>query len=424
MNTERSRALFAHAQEIIPGGVNSPVRACRNVHADPLFIAEAQGSHLTTVDGDHFIDFLGSWGPMLVGHAHPEVTEAIQKAALRGTSYGAPSEAEVLLAEEVCAALPSVEMVRMVNSGTEATMSALRLARGVTGRTKMIKFIGGYHGHGDAFLASAGSGVATFSIPGTPGVPASTVADTLLAPYNDLEAVKKLFEANPGQIAALFVEPVAGNMGLMLPQPGFLEGLRELCTQNGTILVFDEVITGFRLSYAGAQGRFGIMPDLTTFGKIIGGGLPVGAYGGRADLMKHVAPQGEVYQAGTLSGNPLAMAAGLATLNILKRSDYAGLEARVSAFVAELEQILKSKGVPVQIPHIASLFTIYFTEAPLRDFASVQTSDVALFESFFKQMRAQGIFMAPSAFEANMLSFAHSEEDFAKALEAARNVKF
>ena len=424
MNTERSRALFAHAQEIIPGGVNSPVRACRTVHADPLFIAEAQGSHLTTVDGDHFIDFLGSWGPMLVGHAHPEVTEAIQKAALRGTSYGAPSEAEVLLAEEVCAALPSVEMVRMVNSGTEATMSALRLARGVTGRTKMIKFIGGYHGHGDAFLASAGSGVATFSIPGTPGVPASTVADTLLAPYNDLEAVKKLFEANPGQIAALFVEPVAGNMGLMLPQPGFLEGLRELCTQNGTILVFDEVITGFRLSYAGAQGRFGIMPDLTTFGKIIGGGLPVGAYGGRADLMKHVAPQGEVYQAGTLSGNPLAMAAGLATLNILKRSDYAGLEARVSAFVAELEQILKSKGVPVQSPHIASLFTIYFTEAPLRDFASVQTSDVALFESFFKQMRAQGIFMAPSAFEANMLSFSHSEEDFAKALDAARSVKF
>ena len=424
MNTERSRALFAHAQEIIPGGVNSPVRACRNVNADPLFIAEAQGAHLTTVDGDHFIDFLGSWGPMLVGHAHPEVTEAIQKAALRGTSYGAPSEAEVLLAEEVCSALPSVEMVRMVNSGTEATMSALRLARGVTGRTKMIKFIGGYHGHGDAFLASAGSGVATFSIPGTPGVPASTVADTLLAPYNDLEAVKKLFEANPGQIAALFVEPVAGNMGLILPQPGFLEGLRELCTQNGTILVFDEVITGFRLSYGGAQGRFGIMPDLTTFGKIIGGGLPVGAYGGRADLMKHVAPQGEVYQAGTLSGNPLAMAAGLATLNILKRSDYAALEARVDAFVAELEQILKSKGVPVQIPHIASLFTIYFTEAPLRDFASVQTSDVALFESFFKQMRKQGIFMAPSAFEANMLSFAHSEEDFAKALEAARNVKF
>lgn len=424
MNTQHSHDLFVHARQIIPGGVNSPVRACRNVHADPLFIAEARGSHLTTADGEDVIDFLGSWGPMLVGHAHPEVTEAICRAAMRGTSYGAPCEDEVRLAEEVCSALPSVEMVRMVNSGTEATMSALRLARGVTGRDKMIKFIGGYHGHGDAFLASAGSGVATFSIPGTPGVPASTVADTLLAPYNDLNAVKALFEAWPDQIAALFVEPVAGNMGLMLPQPGFLKGLRELCTQYGALLVFDEVITGFRLSYGGAQERFGIMPDLTTFGKIIGGGLPVGAYGGRADLMRHIAPEGEVYQAGTLSGNPLAMAAGLATLNILKNADYAALEARVHDFVMELEQILREKGVPVQIPHIASLFTVYFTEAPLLDFSSVQTTDQKLFESFYKQMREQGIFMAPSAFEANMLSFAHSEEDFARALEAARRVKF
>ena len=424
MNTKRSDELFARAQQLIPGGVNSPVRACRNVHADPLFIADARGSHLTTVDGEDVIDFLGSWGPMLVGHAHPAVTEAICRAAARGTSYGAPCEDEVRLAEEVCNALPSVEMVRMVNSGTEATMSALRLARGVTGRDKMIKFIGGYHGHGDAFLASAGSGVATFSIPGTPGVPASTVADTLLAPYNDLEAVKALFEAWPDQIAALFVEPVAGNMGLMLPQPGFLEGLRELCTKYGALLVFDEVITGFRLSYGGAQERFNIMPDLTTFGKIIGGGLPVGAYGGRADIMRHIAPEGEVYQAGTLSGNPLAMAAGLATLNILKHADYAGLEARVDAFVTELERILREKGVPVQIPHIASLFTVYFTNAPLRDFASVQTTDQKLFESFYKQMREQGIFMAPSAFEANMLSFAHSDNDFARALEAARHVKF
>ena len=424
MNTERSHDLFVHAQKLIPGGVNSPVRACRNVHADPLFIADARGSHLTTADGEDVIDFLGSWGPMLVGHAHPEVTDAICRAAARGTSYGAPCEDEVRLAEEVCAALPSVEMVRMVNSGTEATMSALRLARGVTGRDKMIKFIGGYHGHGDAFLASAGSGVATFSIPGTPGVPAATVADTLLAPYNDLDAVKALFEAWPDQIAALFVEPVAGNMGLMLPQPGFLRGLRDLCTKYGALLVFDEVITGFRLSYAGAQGRFDIMPDLTTFGKIIGGGLPVGAYGGRADIMRHIAPEGEVYQAGTLSGNPLAMAAGLATLNILKHADYAGLEARVHAFVEELQEILKEKGVPVQIPHIASLFTVYFTEAPLVDFASVQTTDQKLFETFYKQMREQGIFMAPSAFEANMLSFAHSDEDFAKALEAARHVKF
>lgn len=424
MNTQRSEALFARAQELIPGGVNSPVRACRNVHADPLFIAEGHGSHLTTVDGEEVIDFLGSWGPMLVGHAHPQVTEAICKAAMRGTSYGAPCADEVRLAEEVCAALPSVEMVRMVNSGTEATMSALRLARGVTGRDKLIKFIGGYHGHGDAFLASAGSGVATFSIPGTPGVPAATVADTLLAPYNDLDVVRTLFEAHPEEIAAVFVEPVAGNMGLILPQPGFLKGLRDLCTRYGALLVFDEVITGFRLSYAGAQGRFGILPDLTTFGKIIGGGLPVGAYGGRADLMRHVAPEGEVYQAGTLSGNPLAMAAGLATLDILKHSDYAALEAKVHSFVMELEAILRSKGVSVQIPHIASLFTVYFTEAALMDFESVRTTDQKLFESFYKQMRAQGIFMAPSAFEANMLSFAHSNEDFARALEAAENVKF
>ena len=424
MNTKRSEELFARAQQLIPGGVNSPVRACRNVHADPLFIAEAKGSHLTTVDGEEVIDFLGSWGPMLVGHAHPAVTEAICRAAARGTSYGAPCEDEVRLAEEVCNALPSVEMVRMVNSGTEATMSALRLARGVTGRDKMIKFIGGYHGHGDAFLASAGSGVATFSIPGTPGVPAATVADTLLAPYNDLDAVKALFEAWPDQIAALFVEPVAGNMGLMLPQPGFLRGLRELCTKYGALLVFDEVITGFRLSYGGAQERFDIMPDLTTFGKIIGGGLPVGAYGGRADIMKHIAPEGEVYQAGTLSGNPLAMAAGLATLNILKHADYDALEGRVHAFVEELQDILRQKGVSVQIPHIASLFTIYFTEAPLMDFASVQTTDQKLFETFYKQMREQGIFMAPSAFEANMLSFAHTDEDFARALDAARHVKF
>lgn len=424
MNTKRSDELFARAQQLIPGGVNSPVRACRNVHADPLFIADARGSHLTTVDGEDVIDFLGSWGPMLVGHAHPAVTEAICRAAARGTSYGAPCEDEVRLAEEVCNALPSVEMVRMVNSGTEATMSALRLARGVTGRDKMIKFIGGYHGHGDAFLASAGSGVATFSIPGTPGVPAATVADTLLAPYNDLDAVKALFEAWPDQIAALFVEPVAGNMGLMLPQPGFLRGLRELCTKYGAFLVFDEVITGFRLSYGGAQGRFDIMPDLTTFGKIIGGGLPVGAYGGRADIMKHIAPEGEVYQAGTLSGNPLAMAAGLATLNILKHADYDALEARVHAFVEELQSILREKGVSVQIPHIASLFTIYFTEAPLMDFAGVQTTDQKLFETFYKQMREQGIFMAPSAFEANMLSFAHTDEDFARALDAARHVKF
>ncbi|MBQ3892275.1 MAG: glutamate-1-semialdehyde 2,1-aminomutase [Mailhella sp.] len=424
MDSKRSAALFAQARELIPGGVNSPVRACRNVHADPLFIASARGAHLKTVDGEDFIDFLGSWGPMLLGHAHARVVAAIQRAAALGTSYGAPCEDEVELARVVCEALPSVEMVRMVNSGTEATMSALRLARAFTGRNKMVKFIGGYHGHGDAFLASAGSGVATFSIPGTPGVPAETVKDTLLAPYNDIDAVRALFEKDPGGIAAVFVEPVAGNMGLVLPQPGFLAGLRDLCTRYGALLVFDEVITGFRVDYRGAQGRFGIMPDLTTFGKIIGGGLPVGAYGGRADIMAHVAPQGEVYQAGTLSGNPLAMAAGIATLEVLRHSDYAGLESRVHAFVMELEEILRSKGVPVQIPHIASMFSVYFTEAPIVDFAHVQTTDQRLFEAFYKQMRAQGIFMAPSAFEANMLSFAHTDEDFSKALDAARSVRF
>lgn len=424
MSATRSQELFARACNVIPGGVNSPVRACRNVHCDPLFIASAQGAHLLTADGRDMIDFVGSWGPMLLGHAHPEVTLAVQQAALRGSSYGAPCEDEVRLAEEVCTALPSVEMVRMVNSGTEATMSALRLARGVTGRDKVIKFIGGYHGHGDAFLASAGSGLATFSIPGTPGVPESTVRDTLLAPYNDLDSVRALFENNPGQVAALFVEPVAGNMGLLLPQPGFLQGLRDLCTLHGALLVFDEVITGFRLSYAGAQGRFDIMPDLTTFGKIIGGGLPVGAYGGRAAFMERIAPQGDVYQAGTLSGNPLAMAAGLATLSVLRHCDYSALERRVDAFVAELGSILRGKGVPVQIPHIASMFTVYFTDAPLRDFSCVQAANTDLFERFYKQMREKNIFLAPSAFEANMVSFAHSDEDFEAALDAARSVCF
>lgn len=424
MSATRSQELFARACNVIPGGVNSPVRACRNVHCDPLFIASAQGAHLLTADGRNMIDFVGSWGPMLLGHAHPEVTLAVQQAALRGTSYGAPCEDEVRLADQVCAALPSVEMVRMVNSGTEATMSALRLARAVTGRDRVIKFIGGYHGHGDAFLASAGSGLATFSIPGTPGVPESTVRDTLLAPYNDLDSVRALFECNPGQVAALFVEPVAGNMGLMLPQPGFLQGLRDLCTLHGALLVFDEVITGFRLSYAGAQGRFDIMPDLTTFGKIIGGGLPVGAYGGRAAFMERIAPQGDVYQAGTLSGNPLAMAAGIATLGVLRHSDYSALERRVDAFVAELESILRGKGVPVQIPHIASMFTVYFTDAPLRDFSSVQAASTDLFETFYRQMREKDIFLAPSAFEANMVSFAHSDEDFEAALDAARSVCF
>lgn len=422
--SQRSSELFERAQQLIPGGVNSPVRACLGVDSEPLFIARAAGSRLHTVDGDTFIDFVESWGPMLLGHTHPEVTAAVHAAVDRGTSYGAPCEDEVILAAKVVDALPGVDMVRMVNSGTEATMSALRLARGYTGRTKLVKFVGCYHGHADPFLASAGSGVATLSIPGTPGVPESTVRDTLLAPYNDLAAVKDLFALHGKDIAAIIVEAVAGNMGLVPPKAGFLEGLRELCDQHGALLIFDEVITGFRVSFGGAQQRFGITPDLTTLGKIIGGGLPVGAYGGKREIMQRIAPCGEVYQAGTLSGNPLAMAAGIATLDVLSRSDYAGLEARVAAFVKELEAILKGKGVPVRINTLASMFTVFFTNDPVTDFASAKTADGALYTSFYKQMRAQGIYLAPSPFEAAMVSFAHTDDDLAAMLDAARKVTF
>ena len=422
--SQRSSELFERAQQLIPGGVNSPVRACLGVDSEPLFIARAAGSRLHTVDGETFIDFVESWGPMLLGHTHPEVTAAVHAAVDRGTSYGAPCEDEVVLAAKVVDALPGVDMVRMVNSGTEATMSALRLARGYTGRTKLVKFVGCYHGHADPFLASAGSGVATLSIPGTPGVPESTVRDTLLAPYNDLAAVKDLFALHGKDIAAIIVEAVAGNMGLVPPKAGFLEGLRELCDQHGALLIFDEVITGFRVSFGGAQQRFGITPDLTTLGKIIGGGLPVGAYGGKREIMQRIAPCGEVYQAGTLSGNPLAMAAGIATLDVLSRSDYAGLEARVAAFVKELEAILKGKGVPVRINTLASMFTVFFTNDPVTDFASAKTADGALYTSFYKQMRAQGIYLAPSPFEAAMVSFAHTDDNLAAMLDAARKVTF
>lgn len=422
--SQRSSELFERAQQLIPGGVNSPVRACLGVDSEPLFIARAAGSRLHTVDGETFIDFVESWGPMLLGHTHPEVTAAVHAAVDRGTSYGAPCEDEVVLAAKVVDALPGVDMVRMVNSGTEATMSALRLARGYTGRTKLVKFVGCYHGHADPFLASAGSGVATLSIPGTPGVPESTVRDTLLAPYNDLAVVKDLFALHGKDIAAIIVEAVAGNMGLVPPKAGFLEGLRELCDQHGALLIFDEVITGFRVSFGGAQQRFGITPDLTTLGKIIGGGLPVGAYGGKREIMQRIAPCGEVYQAGTLSGNPLAMAAGIATLDVLSRSDYAGLEARVAAFVKELEAILKGKGVPVRINTLASMFTVFFTNDPVTDFASAKTADGALYTSFYKQMRAQGIYLAPSPFEAAMVSFAHTDDDLAAMLDAARKVTF
>ena len=422
MKTTRSDALFKEACELIPGGVNSPVRACLGVGADPLFIASAKGSHVTTVDGQEMIDFVESWGPMLLGHAHPVVTQAVAEAAARGTSYGAPCPAEVELARMIVDAFPAMDMVRMVNSGSESTMSALRLARGVTGRNKVLKFIGCYHGHADPFLASAGCGVATLSIPGTPGVPESTVRDTLLAPYNDVAAVQDIFHLYGKDIAAVIVEPIAGNMGLILPEEGFLKSLRSLCDANGALLIFDEVITGFRAAYGGAQTRFGIAPDLTTLGKIIGGGLPVGAFGGKREYMCRVAPAGEVYQAGTLSGNPLAMAAGIATLSVLKQSDYAALEARVEAFCAELEAILKGKGVPVTVKRLASMYTIFFSEGPLRNFEDVKNSDTALYARFFRAMRERNIFIAPSAFEVAMVSFAHTEEDFAAALDAVRAV--
>ena len=421
---EASQNLFEQARKYIPGGVNSPVRACAHVDSIPLFIKSAGGSKITSVDGQTFIDFVLSWGPMILGHAHPEVTRAINDAAAKGSSYGAPCEAEVELARLVVDALPAVDMVRMVNSGTEATMSALRLARGVTGRAKVLKFIGCYHGHADSFLAAAGSGVATLSIPGTPGVPPATVADTLLAPYNDLTAVKNLFETHGRDVAAIIVEPVAGNMGLVLPQSGFLEGLRSLCDQYGSLLIFDEVITGFRVAYGGAQQRFAVMPDLTTLGKIIGGGLPVGAYGGKAEYMQRIAPAGDVYQAGTLSGNPLAMAAGITTLRILRNSNYAALESRVAKFARELESILAGKGVPVQALSLASMFCVFFTKESIVDFASVKAANPALFTTFYKQMREAGVYLAPASFEAAMCSFAHSDDDFNYTLDAAKKVKF
>lgn len=410
--SSRSEQLFKEARNHIPGGVNSPVRACVSVGCEPLFVASAKGSSITDADGQSYIDFVQSWGPMLLGHAHPDVSRAVRNAVDRGTSFGAPCEDEITLARAVIAAVPGVEMLRMVNSGTEATMSALRLARACTGRNKLIKFEGCYHGHADPFLASAGSGLATLSIPGTPGVPGSVVEDTLICPYNDLEAVKKRFAEYSGEIAAVIVEPIAGNMGLVLPMPGFLEGLRDVCTQNKSLLIFDEVITGFRASYGGAQKRYAVTPDLTTLGKIIGGGLPVGAYGGKAQYMRSIAPEGNVYQAGTLSGNPLAMAAGIATLETLAKSDYDVLEKRVENLCRRLEGVFGDNGIAVHINRLASMFTVFFSAGPVTDFSSAKNADAARYARYFRHMRASGICLAPSAFETAMVSFAHSDADF------------
>lgn len=413
-----SKQWFAEASHLIPGGVNSPVRACLSVGCDPLFIASAQGSKIRSVDGQELIDYVESWGPMLLGHAHPEVTQAITRAAALGTSFGAPCPAEVELAAEVIEAFPGMDMVRMVNSGTEATMSALRLARAVTGRNKVLKFIGCYHGHADSFLASAGSGLATLSIPGTPGVPESTVRDTLLAPYNNLAAVEDIFHLHGAEMAAVIVEPAAGNMGLVPPADGFLEGLRRLCDTHGTLLIFDEVITGFRAAYGGMQTRCNIVPDLTTLGKIIGGGLPVGAYGGKGEFMKRIAPMGDVYQAGTLSGNPLAMAAGLATLRVLKKADYAALESRVEKLASSMEALFQGYNIPVYIPRLASMFTIFFHQGPVNNFEDAKAADTETYAKFYCHMRALNVYLAPSAFETAMVSFAHTDVDFASTMSA------
>ncbi len=415
-----SRKSYAEALKVIPGGVNSPVRACKAVGADPLFIASGAGPFIIDVDGHEYIDYVASWGPLILGHAHPEVIAAVQAAAEQGTSFGAPTWQEVELAQLICNLIPSVEMVRLVNSGTEATMSAIRLARGYTGRKKIIKFDGCYHGHADSFLVKAGSGVATLGIPGSPGVPEEIVSNTISVPYNDLGAVEEVFAKSGDTIAAVIVEPIAGNMGVIPPQKGFLEGLRELTLKNGTLLIFDEVITGFRIGLNGAQGYYGITPDLTCLGKIIGGGLPVGAYGGKAEIMKHVAPQGPIYQAGTLSGNPIAVAAGLATLNVLKRPGvYQRLEELAQRLSKGLREAAKEAGIEVSLNRVGSMMTCFFTSGEVTDFAQAMSADTERYAKFWREMLARGVYLAPSQFEATFVSLAHTEEEIDLTIEAA-----
>ncbi len=417
----RSKKLFLEAQQHIPGGVNSPVRAFRSVGGDPLFIKKARGSKIYDVDGKVYIDYVLSWGPMILGHAHPQVTAALKKAIANGTSYGAPTELEVTLAKMVKKAVPSIEMVRMVSSGTEATMSAIRAARGFTGRNKIIKFDGGYHGTGDSLLVKAGSGVATFGLPDSPGVPADLAKHTLTVPYNDLGAIRDLASREGERIACIIVEPVAGNMGCVPPEPGFLAGLRQVCDQYGIVLILDEVMTGFRVSYGGAQQLYGVKPDLTCLGKVIGGGLPVGAYGGKREIMEKISPLGPIYQAGTLSGNPLAMVAGIETLKALSKP---GVYKTLEKLSAELEKGLRAAaaeaGVPVTLNRVGSMFTAFFTDQKVKDFASAKTSDTEKFGRFFRSMLSNGVNLAPSQFEAAFMSLAHTRTDINKTIEAAR----
>lgn len=417
----RSEQLFAAAQRVMPGGVNSPVRACRAVGAEPRFLSRGKGSRVWDVDGNEYLDLVCSWGPLILGHCHPAVEEAVLAAARRGLSFGANTEAEVELAELVCR-MTGIEMVRMVNSGTEAVMSALRLARGATGRSKLIKFAGCYHGHCDAMLVKAGSGALTGGAPDSAGVPAELAGDTLTAEYNDLASVRRLLDANPGQVAAIIVEPVAANMGVVPPQPGFLQGLRALCDETGALLIFDEVITGFRLAPGGAQAYYGVRADLVTYGKIIGGGMPVGAYGGSRALLEQVAPLGPVYQAGTLSGNPVAMAAGLAQLQILARTPevYSELERRGALLEAGLRDALRR--VPVQVNRVGSVLTVFFTQEPVTGYAQARQADTGRFAQWYRGLLARGIYAAPSQFEAMFLSAAHTDAEIGRILQAARAI--
>jgi glutamate-1-semialdehyde 2,1-aminomutase len=420
---KKSEAWFLRGQRVIPGGVNSPVRAARSVGSLPLFILKAESSHLYDLDGNAYIDYVMSWGPLILGHAHPRVIRAVKEAAEKGTSYGAPTPGEVELAEKIVALVPSVEMVRLVSSGTEATMSAVRLARAYTRRSLIIKFDGCYHGHGDGFLVQAGSGVATLGIPGSPGVPEEIASLTLSLPYNDLEKVEEAFKKVGERVAAVIVEPVAGNMGVVPPKPGFLEGLRDLTDRYGSLLIFDEVITGFRVALGGAQERFKIMPDLTCLGKIVGGGMPLAAYGGKREIMRHIAPEGPVYQAGTLSGNPLATAAGWAVLNLLsEKGIYEALEEK-SAFLFEgLEERARYFGIPLRTTRVGSMGSLFFTQEEIKDYESVRRASTETYARFYREMRRRGVYLAPSAFEALFVSLAHSAEDLERTVSAAGEV--
>ena len=421
MDTHRSKELFQRAQKSIPGGVNSPVRAFRSVGGTPLFIRKAKGSYLYDADGNKYIDYIASWGPMILGHAHEDVVKAIQERTSLSTSYGAPTELETEMAELIIGMVPNVELIRMVNSGTEACMSAVRLARGFTGKNKIIKFEGHYHGHADAFLVKAGSGLATLQIQTVPGITPGVAQDTLTAPFNNLPIIEELVEKYKGEIAAIILEPVAGNMGCVLPENGFLESIRAICDKENIILIFDEVMTGFRLAPGGAQEKLGIRADLVTYGKVIGGGLPVGAFGGRREIMEQIAPLGKVYQAGTLSGNPLAMIAGITTLKILKEnpSIYTELEEKTRYLHAGLDKVLKEKNIPFVINRFGSMISLYFSSHPVKDFETSSLSDMARFNQFFHAMLEQGIYLPPSAFESWFLNNALTTRDLDETIEAA-----